>query len=137
MKVEPYLSFEGRCDEAIEFYKNAVDARVEMIMRFKEMPGGGEEAKMPAHVMDKVMHASLRIGDSVVMATDGHCAGAPNFSGISLSLSVSDEDEARRRFDALGKGGKVTMPLSKTFFASSFGMVTDPFGISWMIIAHA
>jgi PhnB protein len=137
MKVEPYLSFEGRCDEAIEFYKTAVGAKVNMLMRFKECPEPHPAGKCPPELENKVMHASLRIGDSIVMATDGHASGKASFSGISLTISVSNDAEADRVFSALGQGGKVGMPLTKTFFSSRFGMLTDRFGVPWMIIVQA
>jgi PhnB protein len=136
MKVEPYLSFEGRCDEAIDFYKSAVGAKVNMLMRFKEAPECPPSGKFPPEQLNKVMHASLTIGDSIVMATDGHCTGNANFSGISLTMSVSSDAEAEKMYASLGAGGKVTMPMGKTFFASRFGMLTDRFGVPWMIIVQ-
>jgi PhnB protein len=133
MKVEPYLSYEGRCDEAIEFYKNALGARVTMLMRFKDAPPGACGGGMTPG--DKVMHASVLIGDSRVMMSDGRCLGKPNFQGISLSLSADNDAESERLFNALlDRGGSVCVPIAKTFFASRFGMVTDRFGVSWMII---
>ncbi len=138
MQVQPYLSFEGRCEEALEFYKKAVDAKVEMLMRFKDMPadagspGDGCAGQMPP--ANKVMHSSVRIGDSVIMATDGMTSGKTEFKGVSLTLSVKDDAEAQRRFGALSEGGAVLQPLSKTFFASNFGMVADKFGVTWMVI---
>ena len=137
MKVEPYLSFEGRCEEAIEFYKTAVGAKVNVLMRFNESPECPPSGKFPPEILNKVMHASLRIGDSTVMATDGRCAGQSNFSGISLTLSVSSDAEAGRLFTALAEGGKVGMPLAKTFFSSRFGMVNDRFGVGWMVLVQA
>jgi PhnB protein len=136
MKVEPYLNFEGRCDEAIEFYKKAAGAKVGMLMRFKESPQPPSSGGFPAEMLEKVMHSSFRIGDTIVMATDGHCTGKSNFSGITLSLSVATDEEANRLFSALGDGGKVNMPLAKTFFSSSFGMLTDRFGVPWMVIVQ-
>jgi PhnB protein len=136
MQVQPYLSFEGRAEEAIEFYKSGLGAKVTMLMRYKDAPpeacGPGT---IPPGGENKVMHASLRIGDSVVMASDGHCSGKASFQGISLTLAASNDAEAQKLFRALSNGGSVTMPLTKTFFASSFGMITDRFGVSWMIIA--
>lgn len=129
MQVQPYLFFDGRCEEAIEFCKRAVNAEVTMLMRFKDSP-----EPHPPGAESKVMHASLRIGDSTVMASDGQCLGRANFQGFSLSLPVSNDAEAERLFAALADGGKVCMPLAKTFFSSRFGMVTDRFGVSWMII---
>lgn len=138
MLVQPYLSFEGRCEEAIEFYKKAVGAQVEMLMRFSDAPADTGMSKEgcvgPMPPADKIMHSSLRIGDSVVMATDGMTSGKTEFKGMSLTLSVKDDAEAQAKFKALGDGGAVLQPLSKTFFASSFGMVADKFGVTWMVI---
>jgi PhnB protein len=131
MRVEPYLDFDGRCEEALDFYKKAVGAEVTMLMRFGEAPDksmvspGGEQ---------KVMHASAKIGDSIVMASDGWNKGKPNFAGVSLALTAKDDADAKRCFDALAEGGEVKMPLTKTFFASSFGMLADKFGVTWMIV---
>jgi PhnB protein len=131
MQIQPYLFFDGRCEEALEFYKKALGAEVEMLMRFKDSP----EPKGPiAPPADKVMHACLRVGDTSVMASDGHCMGKPSFQGFSLSLSAPSDAEAERRFAALAEGGKVQQPLVKTFFSSRFGMVADRFGVSWMVI---
>ena len=133
MKVEPYLFFDGRCEEAIEFYRKALDAKVEMLMRFKDSPEP-DHGMVPPGAGDKVMHSSLRIGDTIVMASDGECMGRPNFQGCSLSLTARDDDEAERLFVSLANGGKVQMPLTKTFFSSRFGMVADRFGVPWMIV---
>jgi PhnB protein len=130
MQVQPYLFFDGRCDEAVEFYRKALGAEVTMLMRFKDSPDPG---MCPAGAQDKVMHASLRIGDSTVLASDGRCEGRPSFEGFALSLTVPDDAAAERLFAALGDGGQVQMPLAKTFFASRFGMVADRFGVSWMV----
>jgi PhnB protein len=131
MLVQPYLSFEGRCEEALDFYKKALDAEVTMMMRNKEAPGGTGPG--PA---EKIMHSSMKIGDTVVMASDGRCTGKADFSGTSLALTVANEAEAKRRFDALAAGGQVQMPLTKTFFSPAFGMVADRFGVPWMIVAE-
>jgi PhnB protein len=131
MKVEPYLFFEGRCDEAIEFYRRALDAEVSMLMRYKDNPN---PEMSPAGAGEKVMHAALRIGDTTVMASDGRCQASPSFQGFSLSITVRDVAEAQRRFAALADGGQVHMPLAKTFFSPQFGMVADRFGVLWMII---
>jgi PhnB protein len=135
MKVEPYLSFEGRCQEAIDFYKKVLGAKLEMLMHFKESPQPPSGA-FPAEMANKVMHASLKIGDSIVMATDGHCTGKADFTGTSLTITASSDAEAEKLFAALGDGGKVSMPMAKTFFASRFGMVSDRFGVPWMVIAQ-
>ena len=129
--VQPYLFFDGRCDEALEFYRQTLGAEVTMLMRFKDSP---EPAQCGSGSGDKVMHASFRIGGTTVMASDGRCEGKPSFQGFALSLSVPTEADADRHFAALAKGGQVQMPLSKTFFSPRFGMVADRFGVMWMII---
>lgn len=136
MEVQPYLFFEGRAEEAIEFYKKVLGAEVTGLMRMKEAPEGGGPP-LPPGSENKVMHAALKIGDSVVMASDGMVSGKPNFAGISLTISAKDTAEAERVFKALGEGGKVQMPLTKTFFAEKFGSVADKFGVSWMVVAGA
>jgi PhnB protein len=128
--VSAYLSFGGRCEEAIEFYRKALGAEVRMMMRFKEAP---EPSEMPECFQDKIMHASLQVGDSVLMASDGRCEGPTSFEGFSLSVTPADEAEAERIFAALGEGGLVTMPLEKTFWSPKFGILQDRFGVSWMI----
>jgi len=135
--IEPYLFFEGRCEEAIDFYKRTLGAQVDMLMRFKESPEPPPPGCVPAGSENKVMHASLNIGGKSVMMADGRCSGKPNFDGFALSLSVPSETEAEKKFTALTDGGQVMMPLTKTFFAKSFGMVNDRFGVHWMVIAHA
>ncbi len=132
MQVQPYLFFDGRCEEAIEFYRQALGAQVEMLMRFRDSPEPPPPGCAP-NSGDKIMHAALRIGDGVVMASDGMANGTPEFKGFSLSLDYPDEAQARRVFDALAHGGNVVMPLDKTFFASIFGMVADRFGVQWMV----
>jgi PhnB protein len=131
MQVQPYLSFEGRCEEAVEFYRKTLGAEVTMLMRFKESPDPG---MCSPGTLDKVMHMSFRIGDTTLLASDGRCTGQPNFQGISLSLTVPNDTEAERRFASLADGGQVQMPLTKTFFSSRFGMVADRFGVAWMIV---
>jgi PhnB protein len=128
MQVQPYLFYNGRCDEAIAFYRAAVGAEVTMLMRFKDSPEPTSHG-----VAEKVMHASLQIGDTTVLLSDGQCSGPLSFQGFALSLTVADDAEAERLFAALGDGGQVQMPLAKTFFTSKFGMVADRFGVLWMI----
>ncbi len=135
MSVQPYLFFEGRCDEALEFYGKAIGAQVDMLMRYKDGPQPAQCPDGTRPPPDKVMHASFRVGDSALMASDGTCKGKPAFHGFGLSLPAKDDADAKRKFDALAQGGEVRQPLTKTFFASSFGMVTDRFGILWMVIA--
>jgi PhnB protein len=137
MLVQPYLFFEGRTEEAIEFYKRALGAEVDMVMRYKDAPEKPPPGMVPPGSENKVMHSSFRVGDSVVMASDGNCSGKANFQGLSLSLTVADEAEAKKRFAALSDGGKVMQPLTKTFFSPSFGMVADKFGVSWMVVVMA
>ncbi len=136
MTVEPYLFFDGRCEEAINFYRSALGAEVIAMMRFKENPepqGGPGSGPAPGSE-EKIMHALFRIGESKVMASDGMAGGKPEFKGISLTLNAGTDDEAKQLFNALSEGGQVQMPLGKTFYASSFGMVADRFGVSWMVI---
>ena len=136
MLVQPYLSFNGRCEEAIEFYRKAVGAEPVMVMRFKESPEPPPPGMVPPGSENKIMHASLRIGDSTVMATDGGCQGNETFQGFSLSLTAPSEAEAERVFAALSEGGQVRMPLTKTFFSPRFGMLADRFGVAWMVIVE-
>jgi PhnB protein len=130
MQVQPYLFYEGRCEEALAFYRGALGAEVTMLMRFKESPDPGMVAPGTG---EKVMHASFRIGETTVLASDGRCQGPASFQGFALSLTVPTEAEAERLFGALGDGGQVQMPMTKTFFSPRFGMVADRFGVSWMI----
>lgn len=134
MLVQPYLFFDGRCEEAIEFYRSKLGAKVEMMMRFSDSPEPHPPGMVPPGSEKKIMHSSFRIGETVVMASDGHCLGKPSFEGFSLSISVANDAEAERLFAALGEGGQVQMPMNKTFFSSRFGMVADRFGVSWMVI---
>jgi PhnB protein len=139
MQVQPYLFFDGRCEEAIDFYRRTLGAEVETLMRFKDAPAspGSEGCGPPPAAADKVMHASFRIGDTTVMASDGQCQGKPSFQGFALSATARDETHAERLFAALSDGGQVQMPLTKTFFSPRFGMVADRFGVSWMVVvAH-
>ena len=134
MQVQPYLFFDGRCEEAVEFYRRTLGAEVIMLMRFKDSPEPPQPGMVPPGAEDKVMHMAMRIGETTVMASDGRCMGKPSFQGFSLSLSVASEAEAERLFAALGEGGQVQVPLTKTFFSPRFGMVADRFGVSWMIL---
>ena len=134
MLIQPYMNFDGRCEEAIEFYKSALGAKVIMLSRFKDCPDPQQKAQMEDRAADKVMHCSLEIGNSTIFVSDGRCLGSTKFDGISLSLGVANEAEADKTFTALGDGGKVIMPLAKTFFSKKFGMVADKFGVTWMVI---
>jgi PhnB protein len=133
MLVQPYLFFDGRCEEAIGFYRNALGAELQMLMRYKDAPEP-EARRMGAD--DKVMHAAVRIGETVVLASDG-CAGQSKFQGFGLALTAENEAEADRVFNALADGGQVQMPLAKTFFSPRFGMVADRFGVLWMVLVRA
>jgi PhnB protein len=128
--VQPYLMFNGRCEEAIEFYRKALGAEVEMLLRFKDAP---DQSMCTPGMENKVMHASLQIGESLVLASDGRCTGEMNFAGFSLSLTLKNVADADRFFAALSDGGQMQMPLTKTFFSPRFGMVADRFGVSWMV----
>lgn len=133
METRPYLFFDGRCEEAIEFYRAALAAELTMLMRWRDCPEPAQPGMIPAGAEDKVMHARLRIGDTTMMVSDGRCLGHPSFQGFALSLTAANEAEADRLFAGLADGGQVQMPLGKTFFSKRFGMVADRFGVSWMI----
>lgn len=133
MRVEPYLFFEGRCEEAIEFYKKAVGAEPGMLMRYSDSPEPPDPSRVPPGNENKVMHASFKVGQSTVNASDGLCSGKTNFHGVTLTLVVDAETDARRMFAALSEGGSVQQPLVQTFFSPAFGMLTDPFGLEWMV----
>ena len=133
MHIEPYLFFDGRCEEAINFYQRALGAEVLMMMRNQDSPEPAPPGMLPEGSGNKVMHASLRIGKSRVMMSDGHCAGQPDFRGFSLSISTDTVSQAERLFAALAEGGKVQVPLAQTFWSPKFGMVADRFGMSWMV----
>jgi PhnB protein len=131
--IQPYLFFNGRCEEALEFYRKALGAEVEMMMRYKESPEPPKPGVVPPGFENKIMHSSFRVGGTLVMASDGCSADKPNFEGFSLALSVADEAEADRVFNALANAGQVCMPLAKTFWSPRFGMVADKFGVHWMV----
>lgn len=132
MHVNAYLIFEGKCEQALEFYKSKLGAEVTTLMRFKDAP---DQSQVKPESRDKVMHAEFTVGETKILASDGYCKGAPKFDGFSLTIQCGNDAEAERLFKAIGDGGKVTMPLEKTFFASRFGMATDKFGVGWMVIS--
>lgn len=134
MQIQPYLTFEGRTEEAVEFYKKALGAEVEMMLRFKDSPEPPPPGMVPPGSENKIMHVTLKIGGAVLLASDGGCRGGAQFSGISLALTVDSTEEAKRCLDALSDGGTVQMPITTTFFSPGFGMVTDRFGVSWSIL---
>ena len=135
MLIQPYLFFDGRCEEALDFYRRRLNAEVTMLLRYREGPEPPKPDMVAAGSGDKIMHSSFRVGDTTVMASDGRCQGQPVFQGFSLALSVADEAQADRLFAALADGGQVQMPLGRTFFSPRFGMVADRSGVSWMVIA--
>ena len=137
MQIQPYLFFNGRCEEAVEFYRKALGAEVEMMMRFKDSPDPMPPGMLAPGFENKVMHAALRIGGAVLMVSDGMAAGEPDFKGFSLSIDAPDAAGADRLFAALAEGGRVQMPLGKTFWSPHFGMVTDRFGVGWMVSVAA
>lgn len=136
MMVQSYLFFDGRCEEAIDFYRKALGAEVTMMMRYKESPEAPPPGMVPPGSEDKIMHAAFTVGDSTVMASDGNCAGKSEFKGFSLSITADNVASADTIFNALAEGGQVQMPLSQTFFSPCFGMVADRFGVSWMVIVQ-
>ena len=131
MHVQPYLDFNGRCDEALEFYKKAIGAKVGMLMRFKDAP---DKSMITPGSENKVMHSQVQLGDSTVLMSDGRCTGKSNFHGVALSISAKTEAEAETIFNGLAEGGQVQMPLGKTFFSPRFGMLADKFGVGWMVL---
>jgi PhnB protein len=133
MQVQPYLFFEGRCEEAAQFYRKTLGAEVTMLMRWKDMPEPREREQVSPDAENKVMHMSLRVGETTLLASDGRCLGRPTFQGFALSLTAPNDAEAERVFTALADSGQVQMPLTKTFFSPRFGMVADRFGVSWMV----
>ncbi len=135
--VQPYLFFEGRAEEALEFYAKALGAKVEFLMRMKESPEPHPPGALPEGAGEKIMHASMRVGESVLMVSDGGCSGKPRFEGFGLAITAADEPQADRWFGALADGGEVRVPLGKTFFSPRFGMVTDRFGVLWMLMVNA
>ena len=134
--VQPYLFFGGRCQEALDFYRTALGAKIEMVMLFKDSPDPMPPGALPAGYESKVMHASFRVGDCLVMASDG-CGDTSPFAGVSLSLALASEAEAQKAFAALSEGGQVNMPLGKTFWSPCFGMLVDRFGLGWMVTVQA
>jgi PhnB protein len=134
MLIQPYLFFGGRCEEALAFYAQTLGAEVTMMMRFRDCPDPPPPGMIAPGSEDKVMHAAVRIGETMVMASDGDCRGSTGFQGFSLSITAADEAEADRLFAALSEGGQIQMPMGATFFSPRFGMTADRFGVSWMVI---
>lgn len=136
MKVQPYLFFEGRCEEALAFYQQAIGAQVGQLMRYGDSPDPPPPGMVPPGSENKVMHADFMVGETQLLASDGSCSGTPKLAGTTLALEAADVPETHRLFDALSKGGKVEMPMMKTFFSPAFGSVVDQFGLSWMVMVR-
>ena len=134
MSLQPYLFFDGLLEEALDFYKRAVGAEVQMLMRNKDAPEPPQSGTAPATSAEKILHAAFKVGDALILASDGECKGKPDFRGFALALSFSDAVAVERAFNALASGGRVSMPLAKTFFSESFGMLVDRFGVHWMLM---
>ena len=132
MHIQPYVFFDGRCEEAIEFYKKAVGAKVQMLLRFKDSPEKNNDC-VPSD-LNKVMHAQIGVGETTVLMSDGQAKGQPKFDGFALSLYAANEAEAEKLFAALGEGGQVQISMAKTFFSPRFGMLKDRFGVFWMVL---
>lgn len=133
--VQPYLFFDGKCEEAIQFYQRALGAQINLQLRFKDSPEPPPPGCVPP-APDKIMHAQIQIGGTVIMLSDARCTGQPKFEGFALSLTVQTEADADSAFKALAEGGHVQMPLAKTFFSAKFGMVADRFGVMWMVLVQ-
>ncbi|MGF6779050.1 VOC family protein [Paraburkholderia sp. GAS334] len=133
MQVQPYVFFNGRCEEAMKFYGEKLGAEVVFQMRFKDAPPSAAESVPPGNE-EKIMHTTFRIGATELMASDGDCKGeGPRPAGFSLSLTADDVPSAEKYFNALSDGGNVMMPWQATFWSKGFGMVVDRFGIPWMV----
>ena len=133
MRVEPYLTLSGRCEEALAFYNQAIGAKTTMLMRFDESPDKSHPMPLPPNWGKKILHSAMTVGDTTVMLSDGMSTEAVSFAGVSLSITADDEAQVKKNFDALSVGGKVFMPPGKTFWSPYFGMTSDRFGVSWMV----
>ena len=133
MEIQPYLFFNGRCEEAVEFYRQALGAEVETLMRMKESPEG-MSPDLPPGSENKILHGCIRVQGNAILVSDGNASGPLSFEGFSLALNVEDRATAERWFKALSTGGQVNLPLSKTFFSPAFGMLKDRFGVHWMVM---
>lgn len=133
MKVQPYVFFDGKCDEALQFYQRALGAKVTALMRFGEAP---DQSQIKPESRNKVMHAAFQVGHTEILASDGYCLGAPAFQGFALTIHAADSAEALKLFTGIAEGGKIQMPLEKTFFAAKFGIAVDKFGVNWMVMAE-
>jgi PhnB protein len=134
MSVQTYLQFNGRCEEALAYYRETLGAEVMEIIRFKDVPEAAAGA--PAGTEDKVLHACFRVAGTHLMASDGMCGGDAAFAGFSLTLTSSTDEETERLFTSIAREGNVVMPLSPSFFSSQFGVVTDRYGLSWTFVTQ-
>lgn len=130
MQIQPYVFFDGRCEEALEFYQQSVGAEIGMLLRYRDNP---DPSTNPPGAEDNIMHGEMRIGESTVLVSDGHCGGSPTFEGFALTLIAKSVEESERLYKALEEGGQVLVPLGKSFFSPSFGMLTDQFGVMWLV----
>ena len=137
MQIQPYVFFEGRCEEALMFYRDMLGAEITQLMRYSDSPAPPPPGMLPPGSENRIMHASMRIGDSTVMVSDGNCSGTTGFSGFSLALNAASDAEAERLFAALAEGGQIRMPMAPTFFSSRFGMLADRYGLGWMVLVPA
>ena len=137
MQVQPYVFFEGRCEEALMFYRDVLGAEITQLMRYSDSPAPPPPGMLPPGSENRIMHASMRIGDSTVMVSDGGCSGTTGFNGFSLALNAANDAEAERLFAALAEGGQIRMPMAPTFFSSRFGMLADRYGLGWMVLVPA
>jgi len=133
MVIQPYLFFDGSCEAALQFYQQAIGAEVQLLMRYKDAPDPPPPGMVAPGTENKVMHVTFRVGESLVMASDGHCGGKADFRGFALSLALPGPADVDRAYAALVEGGKVDMPLGKTFWSPRFGMLTDRLGVRWML----
>ncbi len=129
MRVQTYLSFDGRCQEALEFYRDALNAKIGQVVRVRDIPQGP-----PGADANHVVYAQLQVGETTLLAMDGGCAGQSAFAGFSLSLIAATDEETERLFGRLAEGGAVRAALAPTFFSSRYGMVADRFGVNWMVL---
>jgi PhnB protein len=130
VNVNIYLNFNGNCEEAFKFYEKTLGAKIDSLMKHSGSPA---EEHVAPEWRDKVLHARLAVGDTIIMASDAPPEYQTEARGFYISLQIDDANEARRIFDAFADGGRVAMPLGKTFWAELFAMVTDRFGTPWMI----
>jgi PhnB protein len=131
MQIDPYLNFNGNCEEAFHFYEKALGGKIEMLLKYNQAPAGG--GPTPPGFENKVMHVRLSVGQQIIMASDAPPGHFSPMQGFNVSLMFDDKAQAERVFNALADKGKVMMPFAQTFWAEGFGMLTDRFGTPWMV----